>query len=298
MSNFLEKVEVKDRFTSIFKGVNNIQSDERAKDLFEVEKFHFMKMISENPKLGDCSQNSTIGTFLDVVSNGLSFEKAQGHVYVMARNVKTGKKDGNKDIYEMRMSYEIAKNGVMRMVKRAGSVKDIIDPVIVYKGDEIKITTENGVKRITHSPAIPRASKFMLGAYCFVITSDGRREAFWYPIENVDRLKTFSAKQNKVWDDAKKAYVEGKPNELYSSGSEGQIDEGFFLTKVVKAALKNYSKQPLEVNHVEDGVYVDENINVLSDAELADKYMNDIPNGNVESTDEFTDFDDISDVEF
>ena len=295
MSNFLEKIEVKDRFTSIFKGVHNIQSDERAKDLFEVEKFHFMKLISENPKLGECTQNSTIGTFLDVVSNGLSFEKAQGHVYVMGRNVKTGKKDSaGKDIYEQRMSYEIAKNGVMRMVKRAGSVKDIVDPVIVYKGDEIKVnTTESGMKHIIHSPAIPRTSNEILGAYCFVITPDNRRDGFWYSIENIDRLKTYSAKQNKYYDKDKKALVEKGPNELYSSGNDGQIDEGFFLTKVVKAALKNYSKQPLGINRVDDGAYVDENTNVLSDAELADKYMNDIPNDDVESTNDFTDFDEI-----
>lgn len=288
MSNFLEKIEVKDRFTSIFKGVHNIQSDERAKDLFEVEKFHFKKMIAENPKLGECSQNSTVGTFLDVISNGLSFEKAQGHIYVMSRNVKTGKKnEQNKDIYEMRMSYEIAKNGVMRMVKRAGSVKDIIDPVIVYEGDTIKIETENGIKKITHSPAIPRASKQMLGAYCFVITSDNRREGFWYPIENIERLKQYSAKQNKTWDDSKKAYVEGKANELYTSNG-GQIDEGFFLTKVVKAALRNYSKQPLGLNHVEDGTYQEDHSEHLTDAELADKYMNDIPNDG-ETYDEYED---------
>ena len=294
MSNFLEKVEVKDRFTSIFKGVHNIQSYERSKDLFEVEKFHFLKLIEENPKLKECSQNSTIGTFLDVVSNGLSFEKAQGHVYIMSRNVKTSKKDDQgKDIYEMRMSYEIAKNGTLRMVKRAGSVKDISEPVIVYKGDKIEINTENGIRNIIHSPAIPRASKEILGAYCFVITPDNRRETCWYPIENIERLKTYSAKQNKTWDANKKAYVEGKANELYSSGNGGQIDEGFFLTKVVKAALKNYSKQPLGVNQVEDGVYVDDLTPNLSDAELADKYMNDIPNDDVESTNDFTDFDEI-----
>jgi len=290
MSNFLEKIEVKDRFTSIFKGVHNLQSEERAKDLFEVEKFHFLKLIAENPKLGECTQNSTVGTFLDVISNGLSFEKAQGHVYVMARNVKTGKKDGNKDIYETRMSYEIAKNGAMRMVKRAGSVKDIIDPVIVYEGDEFSIRNNNGFLNINHLPAIPRKSNKIYGGYCFVITRDNRREPFWYPIENVGRLKTFSAKQNKVWDDTKKSYVDGKPNDLYSSGIEGQIDEGFFLTKVVKAALKNYSKQPLGIKHVDDGSYVEENNNGLSDAELADKYMNDIPNDGESIPNDFTDY--------
>lgn len=275
MSNFLEKVEVKNRFVSIFKSVNKIQDVTIAEDLFEVEKFHFLKMLEETPKLKECSPTSTIGTFLDVISNGLSFEKAQNHIYVMSRNVKTVKKDDQgKDVYEMRMSYEIAKNGKMRMVKRAGSVKDITEPVIVYEGDEIKITTENGLRNISHSPAIPRKSNVIAGAYCFVITPDNRRESCWFPIENIERLKTYSAKQNKQWDASKKAFVEGKPNELYSS-NKGQIDEGFFLTKVVKAALRNYSTQPIGLNHVEDGAYTPETEN-LSDADLAAKYMNDI----------------------
>ena len=294
MSNFLEKAGVRDRFSIIYKAANQIKDDELAQSLFELEKFNFMKLMEENPKLNEATETTKYGTFMDVIKDGLSFDKTQKHVYVMVRNVKTNQKDEKgKDIYEQRMSYEIAKNGTMRMVKRAGSVKDISEPVIVYKGDKIDIITEHGIRNIIHSPAIPRASKEILGAYCFVITPDNRREPCWYPIENIERLKTYSAKQNKTWDASKKAYVEGKANELYSSGHAGQIDEGFLLTKVVKAALRNYSKQPIGVNQVEDGVYVDENTNVLSDAELADKYMNDIPNDDVESTDDFTDFDEI-----
>jgi len=270
MSNVakIDTAPVKDKFLKIYKSVHQIANVDTAESFFEKEKFFFLKLQEENPKLKECSEMSIVGTFLEVIANGLSFEKVQGHVYVMGRKVKVG------DQYEQRMSYEVAKNGTMYLVKRAGSVKDISDPVIVYKGDEIKLNTRNGIQNIDHSPAIPRQSHEILGGYCFVITPDNRRELTWFPIERIERLKQYSAKQNKTWDKAKNAYVEGNPNELYTS-NKGQIDEGFFLTKVVKAALKNYSKIKIGINMVEDGAFVPE-IEDTSDFEtqLIEQAMN------------------------
>ena len=283
MSNFLEKAGVRDRFSIIYQATHKIKNEELANSLFELEKFNFMKLLEENPSLNKANEVNKYATFIDVIKDGLSFDKTQKHVYLMVRNVKTNQKDEKgKDIYSPRMSYEISKNGVMFLVKKAGSVKDISEPVIVYEGDDIDVKTINGDLQIIHSPAIPRKSKKILGCYFFVITNDNRKDPVWYPIGKIERLKKFSEKQNK-----------GESNVLYTSGYEGQIDEGFFVTKAVKAGLAKYSIKPTGLNHVEDGVYVDENTNVLSDAELADKYMNDIPNDDVESTNDFTDFDEI-----
>ena len=268
MSNFLEKAGIRDRFSIIYKAANQIKDDELAQSLFELEKFNFMKLMEENPKLNEATETTKYGTFMDVIKDGLSFDKNQKHVYVMLRGG--------------RMSYERAKNGVMFLVKKAGSVKDISEPVIVYEGDDIDVKTVNGDLQIIHSPAIPRKSKKILGCYFFVITNDNRKDPVWYPIDKIDRLKKFSEKQNK-----------GSANPLYTAGCDGKVDEGFFVTKAVKAGLAKYSTKATGLNHVEDGVYVDENTNVLSDAELADKYMNDIPNDDVESTNDFTDFDEI-----
>lgn len=242
--------QVKTKAKTIISWVHGITDPLKSDPFFEKEKFFFLKMLEENPKYKEATEMSIVGTFLEVIGNGLSFEKAQNHIYVMTRSVKNG------NVFETRMSYEIAKNGAMYLVKKAGSVRDITDPTIVYDGDVIDIMTENGALNISHSPAIPRISDKILGAFCFVITPDSRRDGFWYPIEKIERLKKYSQKQNKVFDKDTKAYKEGKANDLYTSGKDGQIDEGFFLTKVVKAAIKNYSKQPIYFGRIqiEDGM--------------------------------------------
>lgn len=268
MSNFLEKQGAKDRFVIIYKAANQIKDDELAQSLFELEKFNFLKLLEENPKLNEASETTKYGTFIDVIKDGLSFDKNAKHIYVMVRSG--------------RMAYERAKSGVMFLVKKAGSVKDITEPVIVYEGDEIDVKTLNGDLQISHSPSIPRKSKKILGCYFFVITNENRKDPVWYPIEKIERLKKFSEKQNG-----------GKANALYTSGNDGQVDEGFFLTKAVKAGLEKYSKKPTGLNHVEDGTYQDEKENNLSDAELADKYMNDIPETVNKAEEQFTDFTEV-----
>ena len=71
-------------------------------------------------------------------------------------------------------------------------------------------------------------------------------------VAEVDRLKGFSAKQNK-----------GNANELYTA-NEGQIDPGFFGTKIVKAALKHYSKK----RTVNDNLYDDEVIEYTNEEDI------------------------------
>jgi recombinational DNA repair protein RecT len=265
----LESDQVKEKFAMLLAASHGIKDHQMAASFYEKEKFFFMKLMEENQKLKEATELSQIGTFLDVVSNGLTFEKIQNHVYVMVRNTKVG------DSYEQRMSYEVAKNGAIYLVKKSGAIKDITEPVIVYEGDRIDVETENGILNIKHASAIPRKSNKILGAFCFVITVDNRREGFWFPIDRVERLKTYSAKQNKRWDKAKNAYVEGSPNELYTSGKDGQVDEGFFVTKVVKAAIKNYSKKAINlgVNNVDDGAFVDENLIPESFESDIEKYV-------------------------
>ena len=137
-------------------------------------------------------------------------------------------------------------------------------PIIVYEGDFIENEHVNGELNIRHKPAIPRVSNKMLGGYCIVQTKQGLKP-FWMDIKEMDRLKGFSEKNNKVWDNNLKTYVTGKANDLYFSGPDGQPDEGFFKTKITKAALKNYPKKKT----LQDNQFDDEVLNI-SDPEIID----------------------------
>jgi len=235
----IEKAETTEKFTAIYRAVHKC-SNEDAKNFFEVEKFQFKTLIQSTPALMECNELSIGSTFLEVISNGLSFEKSANHVYLIPRNVKVG------DQWEKRMTYSYAAPGIIYLCKAAGSINDCTTPIIVFEGDDIEVKTVNGVLTVNHSRAIPQKSKKILGGYCFVNTGK-TREAFWMGVEEVERLIGYSAKANK-----------GNANELYKSGPDGQIDTGFFATKIVKAALKNYRrKRTVSDNEVEDVDTVD-----------------------------------------
>ena len=81
----LESDQVKQKFAMLLAASHGIKDHQMAASFFEKEKFFFMKLMEENQKLKEATELSQIGTFLDVVSNGLTFEKIQNHVYVKCR---------------------------------------------------------------------------------------------------------------------------------------------------------------------------------------------------------------------
>lgn len=236
-------------FIDIYKAVHKC-SNQEAENFYEVEAFQFRKAIEENKDFAACTDLSVAGVFLEVISNGLSFDKSSRHVYIMSRNVNVGTRETPK--WEKRLTYSYAADGIIYLCKSARSIKNCSSPVIVYEGDELKVSNVNGYRSIDHSPAIPRKSNKIWGGYCFITNNDNSREAFWMDVAEVDRLKGFSAKQNK-----------GNANELYTA-NEGQIDPGFFGTKIVKAALKHYSKK----RTVNDNLYDDEVIEYTNEEDI------------------------------
>ncbi|MFZ1790429.1 MAG: hypothetical protein WAT92_19060 [Saprospiraceae bacterium] len=67
-------------------------------------------------------------------------------------------------------------------------------------------------------------------------------------VEEASRLIKFSEKANG-----------GKANALYTSGPDGQIDSGFFSTKIAKAALKNKRKKKTVNDNYFDEEIIEEN---------------------------------------
>lgn len=222
----LEQIKAKaaDRFIPIYRAVHGV-NDTDAKNFLEVEVFNFKRSLEENKSLQDCSELSVTGTFLEVISNGLSFDKSSNHVYLMPRNVNTGTRE--KPVWEKRLTYSYAANGLVYLAKNAGSIISCTVPTIVYEYDEISVETIDGSQKIRHIAKIPRTSNKILGGFTIVTLPEGNKEQFWFDISEITRLAKYSAKQNK-----------GVANELYSSGQDGQVDEGFLRTKIVKMALK------------------------------------------------------------
>ena len=242
MSQALQQIESptqKSAFIKVYQAVHKV-SETDAANYFEVELFDFKSAFEQTPALQKCTPLSIASTFLEVISNGLSFDKSAKHVYIMPRSVKVG------DQFETRLSYSYAADGLIYLATAAGSITGCSTPVIVYEGDHIEVKDVNGQCQISHARAIPRISGKIVGGFCHVITKGGR-ESFYMDIKEVERLAGYSAKANR-----------GAANALYTSDN-GQIDAGFFSTKIVKAALKNYrKKRTLNDNYFDDELIEDQ----------------------------------------
>jgi hypothetical protein len=104
---------------------------------------------------------------------------------------------------------------------------------------------------ITYVKRQPRSSNKIIAGFVYVIFPDGVREPFWMDVDDIERLKQYSARNNRKWENG--GWVTGDPNALYSS-EHGGIDAGFFGAKLINFALKNIRRAGLQ------GVYETEDI--------------------------------------
>jgi recombinational DNA repair protein RecT len=230
--------------------------------MYEVEKFHFMRELAEKQIGQDVTAISAMGVFLEVVGNGMSFSQASKHVYIMSRSVKTA------NGYEKRLVYSTSPDGKIFQCQRAGSIDYVTKPVIVYEGDEFGIgTNDQGNQIVRHTVKVPRASQKIIAGYVYVVYKNGTREPFWMDMNDIERLKGYSAKQNR----------DRGANALYASGVDGQIDTGFFGAKLISFALKNVRRSVISAQHE-----VDEEI--MEQAVTYEQLPTPDPNANYQAT--------------
>lgn len=232
----IESPESVAKFTRLVGAITRQPAD-RAAEIYELEKFHFLKETGEK-NLGDVSPMSAMGTFLDVVSNGLSFASGAKHVYLLSRNINVGTREAPK--WEKRLYWSATPDGVIYMCQRSGAIDHVTKPVMVYQGEPIKIKNIDGLLHIEHEPSVIREpGAKLIGGYVYTVYKNGSREALWMDMNDVSRLAAYSNKNNK----------DKGANALYSSGPGGTIDVGFFGAKLLKHALKNVRKNSIASVH-------------------------------------------------
>jgi hypothetical protein len=186
---------------------------------------------------------SLFGCFLDMAVNGLSLDPTgRPHCYMIPRSVKTGHKDQKgKEIYEKRAVLSITGYGELVMRQRAGQIKYVDSPIIVYEGDTFRIGYEKNKPKITYSAEVPRRSNKAIAAFIRIVRADGSEDFKVMQQLDIERLKGYSERGNRIWDNNLRKYVPGDANKLYTS-QEGGIDSGFLESKMIKHAFDTYPK--------------------------------------------------------
>ena len=218
---------VSSRFIELF---NVIHGSEKGSAIFEREKFHFSKLLAENPKIAACSTLSLYGCLLDTAIDGLSLDPSLKLTYLIPQPVNVGTREQPK--WESRCVRQIAPQGELILRQIAGQVKHADNVVIVYEGDTFEPSIDNrGNKNVIYKALIPNTSDKIIGGFIKLVRMDGSVDFFWMVERDINRLKGYSAKKNKT----------SGANELYSSQSGG-IDQGFLAAKILKHAFKTYPK--------------------------------------------------------
>ncbi len=208
--------EVADRFKKLYITFNG-KSGERY---YEAEKFHFAKILQENAKLQNCSKLSLYGCFLDVAVNGLSFDPAMKHVYMVPYSHNIGTKQQPK--YEGRAQLQISGQGELLLRMQQGQIKYADNPVLVYEGDLFKMGTRNGSVFVEHEAVIPRKSDNIIACYLRITRNDDTVDYKVLTMPEIEKLRKFSKDPNS------KAWTDGLP--------------GMVQAKTIKHAFKNYPK--------------------------------------------------------
>lgn len=240
-TDIVDLPEVKDKFIQIH---DAIWGEGSGAAVYERESIYFNKIVGDNANLREkVTRFSIFSSFIDLAVCGLSLEPgARAQCYLQPRKIETGvTPDGSRKTYEGRCVLTISGYGELYMRERAGQIRHADNPVLVYEEDSFQFTEKNGQKSVDYTCRIPHTTRHIVAGFIKITRADGSIDYSVMYEEDWDRLKDYSGKQNKYYDQQKQCYVE-RPNTLYSSGAAGGIDTGFLCAKIIKHAFRSYPK--------------------------------------------------------
>lgn len=217
---------------------------ENAEAFFEEQKNLFISELTSGPYrqlLEKADGTSMYFAFMFLAINGLSLEKCTTTTcYLECRRVKIGENPEKRNasgypeaIYQSMAVITVTGYGEIVLRQRAGQIKSVDTPKVVYDCDTFRYGETDGRPTLTWEKCIPRpqGSK-IIACYVRIIKNDGSADYFVLDTDEILRLKKYSEK-----------FSFGKPNALYGRSADGSdIDTGFLKSKTVKHAFKGYPK--------------------------------------------------------
>lgn len=196
-----------EKFLDLFARVHGVKN---CQQIYEVERYHFLKRINESEKLQACSKLSMMGCFLDSAVDGLSFDPAKKHCYLVPF--------GNK-VTRMVSGY-----GELLLRERAGQIKYADNPKLVYGSDEFEYGESNGQTFLKHIRKI-KDGAHLVACYLKIHRPDGGVDYKVLTFDELMDLRKFSKDPDSL------AWTKGIA--------------GMFSAKTIKHAFKNYPKPTL-----------------------------------------------------
>ena len=216
-ANIASLPSVQERFMQLYKTFN-ITGGSAA---YEAEKFHFAKIVKNSEKLSACTKLSLYGCFLDMGVNGLSFDPAMKHAYLVPFSASV--KVNGKDVWEQRAQLQISGIGELALRVKSQQIKYADNPVLVYDCDLFSMGTKDNSLFISHDVKLPRAENaVIIACYLRITRNDDSIDYKVLTMPEIDQIKKFSKDPNS------KAWTIGLP--------------GMVQSKTIKHAFRTYPK--------------------------------------------------------
>lgn len=254
------------------KNYNAIHKSNAGEQVYELEKYHFSRLVSQNKSLKSCTHLSLYATFIEMAVQGLSFDPNKKLCYLVPQNVNIGTQEN--PIWETRATLEISPYGELAMRQDYGQIKHADNPEVAYQDEKFVVSQGPNGKLVTHEFSYPRAGK-VVAVYMRIIKLDGSSDYSIIDLAEMKRLAMYSDKKNKGNGNLDKA------NPLYKSNG-GDPDLGFWKAKCIKHAFKSYPKVKVRGQHTvlatdkieEEEAAIDYGMPITEHEELTEVKMN------------------------
>lgn len=157
-------------------------------------------VIAQDPNLlravAECPA-SLIGAILTAATLGLEPNTALGHGYLITyfQKNKAKSQEAGRDVYEMRVSFQLGYQGILVLAYRSGDIADV-DAQVVYEKDQFKY--QLGTNRfINHVPSEDADSGRPVMYYAVIqLKSGGQLFKVWSASQVMEHAKKFSKSYN------------------------------------------------------------------------------------------------------
>lgn len=157
-------------------------------------------VIAQDPNLlravAECPA-SLIGAILTAATLGLEPNTALGHGYLITyfQKNKAKSQEAGRDIYEMRVSFQLGYQGILVLAYRSGDIADV-DAQVVYEKDQFKY--QLGTNRfINHVPSEDADPGRPVRYYAVIqLKSGGQLFKVWSASQVLEHAKKFSKSYN------------------------------------------------------------------------------------------------------
>lgn len=219
--------------------------------VWEREKMVFLQKLTGDEKFQKCTRMSVYGAFTQLATSGLSLVDDQAYLIPY------------KDV----MQFQIGWKGRLEQIARMDFIKEINEPMVVYKSDDFDYTLAPKPSILKHKRKRERPDDDELTHVYIIYETDKGTKTFIMERHEIEKIRDNFSETYKFWKSKNGQWAEGKPMALPFAL---QFPEKYFKKTCVKTLYNSLPKtQEMKNldNQIKMNIDADENASETQDVQ-------------------------------